>query len=181
MRGVARPRSHLGKNTHDATNAARAARLHGLNPERPVLRFAETAVAYCVISAATCPAEAITLPPGVDCAAQEDHPRRILDAQEPCRRALCGKLFGTRSGPERVQAKRAGLRAFAVAAARLQGLRMCDACRIEAALTKSSIRMPPASARCALPGISVTDTPERCEAGPDAASLKPRRVCRPSY
>lgn len=121
---------------HACTGACPAGALSD-NPERPMLRFTETACVQCGICAATCPEKAITLAPGIDFAAW-DQPRRILNEEEPFCCTRCGKPFGTRSGIERVQAKLAGHWMFAGAAgaARLEGLRMCDTCRIEAVVTE---------------------------------------------
>ena len=121
---------------HACTGACPAGALAD-NPERPMLRFTETACVQCGICAATCPEKAITLAPGIDFAAW-DQPRRILNEEEPFCCTRCGKPFGTRSGIERVQAKLAGHWMFAGAAgaARLEGLRMCDTCRIEAVVTE---------------------------------------------
>ena len=74
----------------------------GDNPDRPMLRFTESACVQCGICAATCPEDAITLAPRIDFAAWEA-PKRVMKEEEPFACTGCGKPFGTRSTIERVQ------------------------------------------------------------------------------
>lgn len=117
---------------HACTGACPAGALSD-NPERPMLRFTESACVQCGICAATCPEKAITLAPGIDFAAW-DAPKRVLNEEDPFCCTGCGKPFGTRSGIERVQAKLAGHWMFTGegGAERLRVLTLCEDCRVEA-------------------------------------------------
>ena len=117
---------------HACTSACPAGALSD-NPDRPELRFTETACVQCGLCEATCPEDAITLTPGLDFAAW-DQPRRLLHAEEPFACTGCGKLFGTRSGIERVQARLSEHWMFAGSegASRLNLLTLCEDCRVEA-------------------------------------------------
>ncbi|HSF63647.1 MAG TPA: 4Fe-4S binding protein [Paracoccaceae bacterium] len=117
---------------HACTGACPAGALSD-NPDRPMLRFTESACVQCGICAATCPEKAITLAPGIDFAAW-DAPKRILNEEEPFCCTKCAKPFGTKSGIERVQAKLAGHWMFTGegGADRLRVLTLCEDCRVEA-------------------------------------------------
>jgi ferredoxin len=119
---------------HACTSACPAGALSD-NPERPELRFTETACVQCGLCEATCPENAITLRPGIDLAAW-DSPRRILHEEEPFACITCAKPFGTASGIRRVQDRLAGHWMFTgtAGAARLRHLEMCEDCRVRAAV-----------------------------------------------
>lgn len=100
------------------------------NPDKPMLRFTESACVQCGICAETCPEDAITIAPQIDLAAWSA-PKRILKEEEPFACTSCGKLFGTRSSIERVMARLDGHWMFSgdAGAARRALLSMCDDCR----------------------------------------------------
>jgi ferredoxin len=100
------------------------------NPERPMLRFTETACVQCGICAATCPEGAITLAPRIDFAAW-DAPRRVLHEEEPFACTGCGKGFGTASGIARITERLAGHWMFAGEGGvdRQRLLTLCPDCR----------------------------------------------------
>jgi ferredoxin len=100
------------------------------NPERPMLRFTETACVQCGICASTCPEGAITLAPRIDFAAW-DAPRRVLNEEEPFACTGCGKGFGTASGIARITERLSGHWMFSGegGAARQRLLTLCPDCR----------------------------------------------------
>lgn len=100
------------------------------NPDKPMLRFTETACVQCGICVATCPEDAITTSAQIDLAAWS-LPKRVLKEEEPFACTCCGKLFGTRSSIERVMAKLDGHWMFSgpEGAVRRELLGMCDDCR----------------------------------------------------
>jgi ferredoxin len=102
------------------------------NPDRPMLRFSESACVQCGLCAATCPETAIALAPQIDFAAWES-PKRSLKEEQPFACTKCGKPFGARSSIERVQLRLAGHWMFSGpdGEARARVLTMCDDCRIE--------------------------------------------------
>ena len=101
--------------------------------ERPALHFAESACVQCGLCAATCPEDAITLTPQVDFEAWQAL-RRVVKQEEPAHCISCDKPFGTKSTIDRIVAKLEGKHwMFAGGnAARIDVVRMCDTCRIEA-------------------------------------------------
>ena len=102
------------------------------NPDKPMLRFTESACVQCGICVATCPEDAITIAPQIDLAAWAA-PRRVLKEEEPFACSSCGKLFGTKSGIERVMQRLEGHWMFTgpEGAARLAMLTLCDDCRTQ--------------------------------------------------
>ncbi|WP_406856678.1 4Fe-4S binding protein [Alsobacter sp. KACC 23698] len=108
----------------------------GDSAERPALFFAEDACVQCGLCAATCPERAITLVPRVSFAAQ-GAPRVLLKDEEPFCCISCGKPFGTRSSIERVVAKLSGHWMYSGPnSARLDVLRMCEDCRVQAVMNE---------------------------------------------
>jgi ferredoxin len=102
----------------------------GDNPDKPMLRFTESACVQCGICAATCPEQAIAITPQMDFAAWAN-PKRILKEEEPFCCTSCGKGFGTGSSIRRVMERLEGHWMFSGedGAARKRLLTMCDDCR----------------------------------------------------
>jgi len=103
------------------------------NPDKPMLRFTESACVQCGICAATCPEQAITLVLQIDFDAWAQ-PRRLLKEEEPFCCTACGKAFGTGSSLRRVMERLGGHWMFSGAdgAERRRLLTMCDDCRTRA-------------------------------------------------
>jgi ferredoxin len=100
------------------------------NPDRPQLRFIETACVQCGLCAGTCPEKAITLQPRL-WLADEGRARRtprVLNEATPYGCVRCGKPFGTLKAIEAMLGKLAGHSAFQGAA--LERLKMCQDCRV---------------------------------------------------
>jgi ferredoxin len=99
------------------------------NPDRPQLRFIESACVQCGLCVTTCPEHVITLEPRYDFTAAAMTPR-ILHEEEPFECVRCGKPFGTRSTVERVMALLAGKHAMFRSPEQQRLMQMCDDCRI---------------------------------------------------
>ncbi|MEO4001937.1 4Fe-4S binding protein [Mesorhizobium sp. CAU 1732] len=101
--------------------------------ERPALHFAESACVQCGLCAATCPENAITVAPQIDFLAWQA-PRRLVKQEEPALCISCSKPFGTKSTIDRIVARLEGRHWMFAGdnAARIDVVRMCDTCRIEA-------------------------------------------------
>ena len=105
--------------------------------DRPLLRFAESACVQCGLCEATCPEDVITLKPQLDFEAR-NQPSRLVKEEEPFCCIRCAKPFGTRSTIEKVVAKLEGSHWMFVGenARRLDAIRMCEDCRVEAVLNE---------------------------------------------
>lgn len=101
--------------------------------DRPALHFAESACVQCGLCAATCPETAITLTPQLDFEAWRA-PQRTVKQEEPALCISCGKPFGTKSTIDRIVGRLAGRHWMFAGdnAARIDVVRMCDTCRVEA-------------------------------------------------
>jgi ferredoxin len=100
------------------------------DPDRPMLRFAESACVQCGLCKATCPERVISLVPQLDFRAATDAPH-LLKQEEPFQCIRCGKPFGVKSTIERVIAKLDGKHwMYQNAGNRLETLKMCDNCRV---------------------------------------------------
>jgi ferredoxin len=108
------------------------------DPDRPMLRFAEEACVQCGLCRATCPEKVIALEPRLDIASWGEPPV-VVKQEEPFCCITCGKPFGTTSSVERVVAKLKEKHwMFTGAGAhRLDALRMCEDCRVEAMVNES--------------------------------------------
>jgi ferredoxin len=108
------------------------------NAERPMLRFTESLCVQCGLCAATCPENIITLKPQLDFEAWSAPPR-VVKEEEPFLCVSCAKPFGTRASIERVIGKlqdRHWMFTGPDGAARLNALKMCEDCRVEAAVNE---------------------------------------------
>jgi ferredoxin len=102
------------------------------DPERPTLRFAEDACVQCGLCKATCPEKVISLKPQIDFRAATAM-SRVIKQEEPAECTRCGKPFGVKSSVERVVAKLEGRHwMYKDSKKRLDVIRMCDNCRVEA-------------------------------------------------
>ena len=102
------------------------------NPEQPTLRFAEDACVQCGLCKATCPERVISLKPQIDFRAATAM-SRVIKQEDPAECIRCGKPFGVKSSVERVVAKLEGKHwMYKDSKKRLDVIRMCDNCRVEA-------------------------------------------------
>jgi ferredoxin len=102
------------------------------DPERPMLRFAEDACVQCGLCKATCPEKVISLKPQIDFRAATAM-SRVIKQEDPAECIRCGKPFGVKSSVERVVAKLEGKHwMYKDSKKRLDVIRMCDNCRVEA-------------------------------------------------
>ncbi|MGQ7792141.1 4Fe-4S binding protein [Faunimonas sp. B44] len=108
------------------------------DPDRPALYFNESACVQCGLCAATCPEHVIALEPRLDFAAW-NAPKRLVKEEEPFCCIACGAAFGTRSTIERIVAKLQDSHWMyaGVNARRLDVIRMCDTCRVQAMTEES--------------------------------------------
>jgi ferredoxin len=103
----------------------------GDNPDKPQVRFQETACLQCGICANTCPENAITLVPrlNLDNTALS---HQVLHEEEPFDCISCGKPFGVRSTIEAIIEKLEGKHWMYTASDNSRLIQMCDDCRISA-------------------------------------------------
>lgn len=108
------------------------------NPDRAMLRFTESLCVQCGLCEATCPEDAIALKPQLDFRAWSA-PQRVLKEEEPFHCIACGTPFGTRSSIERVLSKLQEKHWMfeGANARRLDVIKMCADCRVEAAVNES--------------------------------------------
>lgn len=108
------------------------------DPDRPTLRFAEADCVQCGLCRATCPEKVITLNPRLDLTAWAAG-AVILHQEEPYPCLQCGKPFGVRSSVERIVAKLSEKHWMFTGtnAKRLDVVRMCEDCRVEAVMNES--------------------------------------------
>ncbi len=108
------------------------------NPERPMLRFDESICVQCGLCEATCPEKVISLVPRLDFQAWSAPPR-VVKEEEPFHCIACGTPFGTKSTIERIVGKLADKHWMftGVHAKRIDVVRMCDSCRVEAVMNES--------------------------------------------
>ncbi|RUY99631.1 4Fe-4S dicluster domain-containing protein [Mesorhizobium sp. M7A.F.Ca.CA.001.12.2.1] len=105
--------------------------------QQPALYFSESACVQCGLCAATCPEKVIRLAPRIDFPAWSA-PRRVVKEEQPYECIRCGNPFGTRSTIERIVAKLEGRHWMFSGenARRLELVRMCDNCRVDAAMSE---------------------------------------------
>ena len=103
----------------------------GDNPDKPSVRFQETACLQCGLCEDTCPENAITLEPRLNLA-KEALAYQVLHEEEPFECIECGAPFGTKSTIERIGEKLGGQHWMYQDAQNLRLIQMCDDCRIKA-------------------------------------------------
>ena len=101
------------------------------NPERPELRFTESACVQCGLCRATCPESVIALEPRFDFSPEALSPR-ILNEAEPFECVSCGKPFGSRAAIDRVTKELEGKHWMFQNAEQARLIKMCDDCRVQA-------------------------------------------------
>jgi ferredoxin len=108
------------------------------NPDRAMLRFTESLCVQCGLCEATCPETAIALQPRLDFQAW-NAPHRVLKEEDPFQCIGCGKPFGTKSTIERIVAKLEEKHWMfrGVNARRIDVVKMCENCRVEAVVNES--------------------------------------------
>jgi ferredoxin len=103
------------------------------DPDKPMLRFSESACVQCGLCQATCPEKVIRLVPQLDFRSPA-LAARVLKEEEPFRCIRCGTPFGVKSTIERVIAKLEGRHwMYQGAPNRLDLVKMCESCRVAAA------------------------------------------------
>lgn len=123
--------------------ACPAAALAG-HPDKPSLGFTETNCVQCGLCKVTCPEKAITLQPRINFS-ESVRNRLTLKEEEPFACIRCGKPFGTKSSIERMVERLAGHSMFA-GTGRLDLIKMCDGCRVEAQYQQEEGNRPMAGA-----------------------------------
>lgn len=103
----------------------------GDNPDKPELRFQETACLQCGICANTCPENAITLEPRLNLE-NEALAHRTLHEEEPFDCITCGKPFGVRSTIERITENLKDKHPMFTNSDNFKLIQMCDDCRVNA-------------------------------------------------
>ncbi len=99
------------------------------NPDKPMLRFDESACIQCGLCKSTCPEKVIELVPRIDFKSQGRGTATIKE-EEPAHCVLCGKAFGTKSAIDAVVKKLEGQHWMFADKAIVERLRMCGDCRI---------------------------------------------------
>ncbi len=109
----------------------------GDDPERPLLRFTESACVQCGLCAATCPEKVIKLKPQIDFNAWRE-PARLLKEEEPFCCIGCGTPFATKSMIDKITSRLAGKHWMFSGenARRVDVVRMCEKCRVEAVMNE---------------------------------------------
>jgi ferredoxin len=108
------------------------------SPDKPALFFSESACVQCGLCASTCPEQVIALQPRLNFEAW-NAPRKLVKEEEPFHCIACQKPFGTKSTVERIVAKLEGKHWMysGANARRLDVIRMCDSCRVEAVMNEN--------------------------------------------
>lgn len=127
--------------------ACPAAALSG-HADRPSLGFIEANCVQCGLCRVTCPEKAITLKPQINFS-ETSRNRLTLKEEDPFACIRCGKPFGTKSSIERMVERLAGHSMFA--GSKLDLIKMCDGCRVEAQYRQEEGARPMAGAQRPLP------------------------------
>jgi ferredoxin len=101
------------------------------SPDRPEVRFVETACVQCGLCAKTCPENVITLVPQLNFADAAMRPV-TLNTEEPARCIICDKAFGSQATIRRISERLAGRHWMFQSEEQARLIQMCDDCRIEA-------------------------------------------------
>lgn len=99
------------------------------NPDRPELRFTESACVQCGLCRNTCPENVITLEPRLNLTKDAMVPV-ILREEDPFECIRCGKEFGTKSSVDHILSVLAGKHAMFSDKASQDLIKMCDDCRV---------------------------------------------------
>lgn len=100
------------------------------NPDKPELRFIESACVQCGICRATCPEEAISLVAQLNLLPAAIQPVTLKE-EEPFECISCGKPFAARSTIERISKQLAGSHRMFDTPESAKLLQMCETCRLE--------------------------------------------------
>ena len=103
----------------------------GDNPDKPQVRFQETACLQCGLCKGTCPENAITLVPQLDLA-KEALTHRVLNEEDPFECIECGKPFSSQSTIRRVVEKLEDKHWMFKGSDNVKLIQMCDDCRVNA-------------------------------------------------
>lgn len=101
------------------------------NPDKPQLRFVESACVQCGLCSSTCPEHAIKLEARLDLTPAAMQPA-VLHEEEPFECIRCGKPFAAKSSIERVAERLGGKHWMFASDDRIALIKMCDTCRLEA-------------------------------------------------
>lgn len=122
------------------------------HPDKPSLGFLEANCVQCGLCKVTCPEKAITLEPRINFS-EHARNRLVLKEEEPFACIRCGKPFGTKSSIERMVERLAGHSMFA-GTGRLDLIKMCETCRVEAQYQQEEGARPMAGAARPVPRTS---------------------------
>lgn len=100
------------------------------NPDKPELRFIETACVQCGLCQSTCPEQAISLQPQLNLLPSAMQPV-TLNEEEPFECIKCGTPFASKSTIDKISEKLAGSHRMFESDANAQLIKMCDTCRLE--------------------------------------------------
>lgn len=101
------------------------------SPDRPQIRFQEHACVQCGLCRATCPENVIALEPRFNFMPSAFE-QIVLNEEDPFECVRCGKPFGTKKSVERVVEQLSGKHWMFQSDERLELIRMCDDCRLQA-------------------------------------------------
>ena len=100
------------------------------NPDRPELRFVETACVQCGLCQSTCPEDAIGLTPRLNLLPSAMQPV-TLNEEEPFECIRCGTPFAAKSTIEKISKQLAGTHRMFESSENARLLKMCETCRLE--------------------------------------------------
>jgi ferredoxin len=138
------------------------------NPDKPMLRFDESACIQCGLCKNTCPEKVIELVPRIDFKAQSRGTVTIKE-EEPAHCVRCGKAFGTKSSIDAIAKKLEGEHWMFADPAIAERLRMCADCRV---IAQTESKLDP-YAGAPRPHPRTTDEYEAAHDLPPAEKKKP--------